>query len=60
MTGVAPLAAVVTLIAALCGEVANESVAATVKFWVVWAASPVTVKVVLPAVPIAVPFLKIV
>ena len=47
---------VVTLIALLCAELANESLAETLKLKVVDAASPVTLKLVLPVVPIEFPF----
>jgi len=51
-------AAVVTLIAALCPEVPNASLAATVKLKVVDATKPVTEKPVPVAVPIELPFRK--
>jgi len=51
-----PLACVVTLIALLWAELPKESLAETLKLKVVDAASPVTVKLVPPAVPIEVPF----
>ena len=47
---------VVTLIALLCAELPNESLAETLKLKVVDAASPVTLKLVLPVVPIEFPF----
>lgn len=47
---------VVTLIAPLCAELPKESLAETLKLNVVDAASPDTLKLVLPVVPIEFPF----
>jgi hypothetical protein len=50
------IVAVVTLTAELCAEVPNESVAATVKLYLVPGDKPVTPKLVFVVVPIDVPF----
>jgi hypothetical protein len=47
---------VVTLAAELCAESPNESLAATVKLYVVPGDKPVTAKLVFAVVPIDVPF----
>ncbi len=50
------LAPVATLTAELCAEAPNESLAATVKLYVVPGDKPVTAKLVFVVVPIDVPF----
>jgi hypothetical protein len=57
---VQPFASVVTLTAELWAEVPSASVASTVKLYAVEAVRPPTAKVVPVAVPIEVPFFKIV
>jgi hypothetical protein len=51
-------ALVVTLTGLLCADIPNESLAATVKLYVVEAAKPETVKLAPVVVPIELPFSK--
>jgi hypothetical protein len=53
-----PPALVVTLTKLLCPDIPNESLAATMKLYVVEAAKPETVKVVAVVEPIELPFSK--
>jgi hypothetical protein len=53
-----PPLVVVTLIELLCADIPNESLAATVKLYVVEAVKPDTVKLVPLLVPIELPFSK--